>query len=353
MKSRIWALLIVIILALGLVSVASAQDDMTCMGLSSDDCAILQAADANSANIKSFTTNFQFNLTVGGLESVQPGMGEVNIRADGSGPIVMDESKMTADDPTAGLGMAMTINGSTSGTGEDASGSISFVIADGNFYLQNPATGEWEGTALSGVMDELGSSGLPLSPDMLSGEAASAATDPTAMLSQLGLAEEDVMKIVQTPGFLVQERLADESMMGQNMYPFAFTIDFVPLFSSADFQQLLTTLSQSSSDPSMAQVGMMGQMLPMLVKEGSIKMTRWVGADDQFIHRFALDINANVDVSMLAGSTGDSSAAPTGPITLKMSLVVDLTDINNTAAPAAPEGAKIVPVDEFGASLGG
>lgn len=88
-------------------------------------------------------------------------------------------------------------------------------------------------------------------------------------------------------------------------------------------------------------------LLPMLISEGDIQLTRWIGADDMFVHRLVLGINVKVDLGMLMGGMGGSDMPEIEPITLRMSLDVQLSNHNATAAPTAPADAQIIPAEQL------
>lgn len=353
MKSRIVTLLLALVLVLMLVPAVSAQADPSCLGLSADDCTILQTATANSENITSFNLSYKFNLGLSGLSMLAPGTSDIVLTSDGGGPFAMDEAMMTAENPFAGLKLAMDMNGSLSDGTSEQSGSFSFVIVDGNFYMQDPTSGQWAGVNLmdlvtSGALEQ---AGLPITPEMLMGGMAGAnagSTDPMEALSMLGLGDMDPNSLMNIPGFITNARLADESMMGQTMYPFTTTIDMAPLFASPEFNQILNGILETagSSDPSMAQVG---PMVAMLLQNSQLTIStgQWIGADDMFVHRFTLDINAVIDLSALMGSGSGSNTAQLPPINFNMSLDVSLSDINAPVTVVAPEGAEIIPASTF------
>lgn len=363
MKSRLLAILLVFVFVVGMISTVSAQTMDPCTGLSSDDCAILQAADAKAAELTSFTQSFRFNLDVGGLSTLAAMFGaadegapaalSVNAEASNS-PFVLSPN---AEDPTASIAMAMDVSGSVSGMGEgvDSAGTFSFVIADGNFYFMNPETGAWEGFSLKEAIESGAASqaGLPVDPAaLLEGDTSGlgAATDPAAALAEAGLSPEDVEALMNVPGFMGQQRVADAEMHGQTMAAFESTVDIGALFASQEFQNILMKAAQSagSDDPNAAQAAQIGMILPMLVQEASVKMTRWIGLNDQLPHRFVLEVNATVDIGAMMGAAGGSGdVPPMDPITLKLMLDVELAQHNATVAPTAPEGAVVKPLSEF------
>lgn len=352
MKSRLLAILLVFVFVVGMISTVSAQEMDPCLGLSSDDCAILQAADANAATLNSFTASFDFNLELTGLGTLGAMMGStdagtpdsITITANASNsPIVMNAD---AADPSAALAMAMDVNGSISGLGEgtDTSGTFSFVIVDGVFYARDPETGEWQGMTLEDAASELGGAGLPVDPSsLLQGDTSSmdAATDPAALLAEAGLAPEDVEALMNVEGFLGQQRVADTELHGQAMAAFESTVDISALLASSEFQEVLMTAAQSSDDPDAAQAAQIGMLLPMLVQDANVKLTRWIGVNDQLPHRLVLDVNATLDISAMMGAAG-GDAPPMDPVVFTMTLDIELDQHNATTAPVAPEGATMV-----------
>lgn len=349
MKSRLLAFLLVIILVLSLAPLASAQDTVMCFNLSADDCAILQAADAKSAEMTSFRIDYTFNLdaNVSSLAAMGlsegAGPGTIKITSSGGGPFMLDMAKLV-EDPTQAIALAMDLVAAFSDGTTDESANVSFVIVDGVFYMKNPEGEEWVGFSLA---DAMAMSGLPIDPMSLMGSGAG--TDPTALLGAAGMGMGDMEALANIPGFINQERLADEAMMGQTMYPFRTTIDLAALFAAPEFQtmlnQAMSAAGGASGDSSMA---MMGAMIPMLLSNSTltISTTQWIGADDLFTHRFTLDVNASVDLNALMSAAGGTSDAPKlDPITVVLNLAVDLSEINSSFDISAPAGATMMPME--------
>jgi hypothetical protein len=340
MKSRILALLLIFVVALGLVPAVSAQSatpDLTCLGLAEADCALVKEASANAANIKSFEQSFNFSLKIGGLAAMQPGAKDITVTASGSGPISIDPANPTG---------SLELQGSIEGGDTPQSGSLSAVVVNGNLYVKNPK-GEWIGAPLAVLGADLNKqlSTLPMNP-----ATASTTADPAAIskaLEQLGLTEQDFTNLIQTPGFLTHEKLADVQVNGVNTSPFAYTIDFAPLFNSADFEKVINAIvtQASKSDPQAAQYAM---FLPLLKQsKAAIKVTQYISPEDKFVHQFDLDINASVDLSALMGASGASAGATAAsPITLDLKFSIALDKINQPVTVTAPEGAKMATTSE-------
>lgn len=353
MKFRMFALLALLVMLAGIVPFAAAQDvpDLNCLDLSEADCAIVNAAMENTAKMQSFTQTFSFSQSLSGSNALLGATGGMDsaTTAEGSGPIVIDFTQMTGDEPYKGVSMAFEVTG-TDGTD---SGTVSFVIADGIFYIQGE-DGAWKGVPINELMQQSGGmTVMGMDMSMMSPEnMASIAENPMAALGEMEMGDFNLQSVLEIPGFLKQERLADETVDGQNMAVFAYTADISALFQS---EEVTTALSQAvagmmsngaASGQGGAMMQQMGAMLPVILEStvGEVTLTRWIGVDDQFTHRFELDVSATID---LFGGATSANVTPIPPIEFKLNLLVDLTDINSTTAPTAPEGATIVPASEF------
>jgi len=352
MKFRMFALLALLVMLAGIVPFAAAQDvpDLNCLDLSEADCAIVNAAMENTAKMQSFTQTFSFSQSLSGSNALLGATGGMDsaTTAEGGGPIVIDFTQMKGEEPYKGVSMAFEVTGAS---GED-SGTVSFVIVDGIFYIQGE-DGAWKGVAISELMQMEGMTVMGMDMSMMSPEnMAGMAENPMAALGEMEMGDFNLQSVLEIPGFLKQERLADETVDGQNMAVFAYTADISALFQS---EEVTTALSEAvagmmSSGASSGQGGammqQMGAMLPVILEStvGEVTLTRWIGVDDQFAHRLELDVSATID--LFGGATSDN-VTPIPPIEFKLNLLVDLTDINATTAPTAPEGATIVPVEEF------
>lgn len=344
MKSRFIVLLALLVMIAALVPAVSAQADVNCLGLNGDDCTIITTATENIASMQSFTQVFTFELSVSGAAAMTGGMDGVSLKADGGGPFVINTS---VTDPAQMLNMGININGSLSGTGDDQSGSFELVVVDGVGYVKNPATSEWKGAKL----DELLASFSEQAGAMAGGTSGASGgglegltSNPAAMGLATAFMSFDPMKI---PGFLSQERQADAELMGQKMVAFNYTADVGAFLTSPDFQNLVTQSAgvAGQASPDAAQMAMMVPMLAGMAS-GNVNYSRWVGADDGFIHRIAIAADINLDLSAMMGSSGGSDASMP-PINMKMNLTVDLSEINSTTGPTAPEGATIVPAKDL------
>jgi hypothetical protein len=369
-KNRVSLLLLVFACLLALVPAASAQTD--CLNLAASDCEILTAAEANGENMKSAQLNFAFDFSLGGLEAFAPeAAGGVEFHISGTGPFtstgVPDPSLLMSGDAGAFLAlintqMDLTIDVTVPGE-EPVSTPFSFVIVDGVLYFSDPESGQWigmTGETLSAVAEQ--SMGMMSAMSGAGGVDPSTMSDPTAMMSQLppelmtALSSIDPEALAATPGFLNYQRLPDEEMMGQPMIPFQFTADFGTLFKSTEFQSTVNQIMQAAtqmeaSDPEAAQnAAMAAAFVPMILNgtTGTFNVTQWVGSSDQFVHQVALDLQAAMDLSMLAAAAGEASSGQMSPITLDLHIQVSFDQINGTFTIAAPEGAQMLTPEMMG-----
>jgi hypothetical protein len=363
-KHRLSLLLLVFACLLALAPGASAQTD--CLNLAEADCAILQAAEANSENVKSAQISFAIDFSLGGLESFDPSAGGIEFHLSGQGPFtstgVPDPTAMMSGDLASLLdtfNTQMDMNLSITMPDESFSTPFSFVITDGTLYFSDPESGEWvgmTGEALAAQFEQMqGMMGA------MGGVDPSTMSDPTAMMGQLppelitALSTIDFEGLAATPGFLNFQRLGDEQLMGQAMIPFQFTADFGTLFKSAEFQtavnQLMQAAAQMDSGADSAEAAQMMMVVPLFLQNttGTLNVTQWVGSTDQFIHKVAVDLQGAMDLSALAAAGGDASAASQmQPITIDFHFDVSFDQINGTFDIQAPEGARILTPEEMG-----
>jgi len=340
MKSRLFVFVLAFVLILSLVPVVGAQSG-ECYGLSDADCQLMLDAEANSANMNAFNFSFDLDLSVdasaiGAMTGEADAAAKVAVKAAGTGAFMMADSA----DPMSSFALKMDMAGSANdGTG-DQSFDFSFVIKDGMIYIMDPDSGQWMGMSME---DAMAMSDLPIDPSaMLSGGA-----DPSALLGgmggDMGLGDMDMAQ------FVTQQRLGDESMMGQTMYPFQTTVDLAAMLNAPEVQQAITDAMTMASgmggEGGGSEAAMIGMILPMILQNSSatIDVTEWIGADDMFMHKLALDVNASIDLSVLLSMGGDSSMAM-DPITVVLNFWVEMSDINGMVDITVPEGAMIVPM---------
>jgi hypothetical protein len=352
MKLRLMALLCAGLLLLGVLP-AAAQDQaalsaLNCLGLSDSDCAFVKQSAENTSKIQSFTHNFTFSASVSNASQIVEGI-DSSISAQGSGSFAIDDSQTTEASPYSGVNLSIDLSGTLTDSNGDQSVDTSLVIADGNAYLKDSTTGAWRGTALADLAQHpevlsfsLMGMDIPAAQVLQTGMGMTTMGDgQTGTLTADGI---DLMALLQVPGFLSQTRLPDETVGDQNTAVFAYTADIGVLLSNPDVQKSIANMSDSAggSDNPMAQ--QMALMLPILLQNtsGTVTLTRWIGVDDGLPHRVVLDLNAPVDLGIKSGN-----GTPIPPIELKLNLALDLSAINSTTAPTAPDGATLVSAQEF------
>lgn len=370
MKVRFFAFLAILVLVAGLVPVAAAQDDtsaqINCLNLSKDDCTIVQTSLDNLNKIDSLTPSFSLTEAIAGAEAVAPGMG-LDSSADikGSGALVLDRDVLKSDTPYKGATMSFDITGTSNMNGKDTPVDASIALVDGVLYWKDSTTGDWKGVAVADIKDHAAdfmtammsmnssSSGMmggmmgSMMPAIMGQMGQMNGANPGTDMSAMG---DHLTAMLQIPGFVKQERLDDADLLGQKMAVFAYTGDIGVLLKSKDFQKTVNDAmsSMSSGAQSGGAGGQMALMIPALLESttGTVKLTRWIGTDDQFIHQVALDVDCTIDLFGSAASA-NSKATPIPPITLKVNVTFTMDKINSTTAPTAPDGATIIPADSL------
>lgn len=353
MFKRILAVVLVLMLALSIAPLAGAQD-AGCFNLSAEDCEIINGASMNTRTITSFNQDFSINFTVSGLEVLAmlapelPSALEFSVA--GSGPLVVNPGN--AENPIE-LGLDMVVN-AFDGTNALENVELPFIITDGVVYTLG--NGEIIGIPVENADD----AELPLVGGI----------DTDMTLNNIGdLLGDDFDGLLNPSGTdlgsfgdaLNYVRLADESMMGQTMYPFQFLIDVDAVLNSPEILGVLNQAGGLLGDGAEADpmTAMALQLIPTLLAgvESDVMVTQYVGADDNFIHRLTFDLNFAIDLGVLAGGAagGAGSGAQIPPLAVDLTFDVSLSDINSSFDVVAPEGARILSEEEvndlFGSGL--
>ena len=308
MKFRYIALILVLVMSVFAVSAQDGQGLDTCFNLGADDCQFLTAAGENTAaNITSFNSNFTIDFSAAGLGLLDPTLGDITLSIKGSGPIVI-----TPDGDTPFEGMLNLTIVSTGMGDDDVNDEILLILVDNTAYAQ--VNGEWqEPEDATSMFADLGAN--PADVEALA--------DPQA-LAGLSL-------FTSIPGFIDHQRLPDEDMMGQTVVPFQLSMNFTELFQSDMMTAMLPQITSAlpQDDPNMA---LAGQMIPLLAEalDAQLAVTQFVGADDNFVHRLAIDLDANIDMGAIMGTDGMP------PIEIIFDMGFDLNDINSSFDITAP-----------------
>lgn len=336
MKSRLLALVLVLVLSFTLTSTISAQDALdSCYQLSASDCEFLTAALANQATSFNYTMGIDFSADLSATAAMGESSGPTNLSlsAQGNGSFILNPD---AADPNSAVSLSINLQGaSNDGTGETPF-DVSAVVVDGSAYFSSADSGgQWMGGPLDTMLSQ---ADLPFNPiDLITGQA-----DIMGMAGEAGMG--DMGSLADVAGFITKTRLPDEDMMGQTTIPFQTTLDFAALLNAAEFQEIM-----SSSAAGMGDDAAMAMMFIPMLTEGlvaTVNYTQWYGASDSFIHRVQLDLNLNLDLTNLMKMMGGSSEnmpSEIPPITAKLILWFDLTDQNGAVSVVAPEGATMMP----------
>jgi hypothetical protein len=360
MKARLWVCLLIGLLILSVLP-AAAQDDhkeelaaLNCLGLSEADCAIVEGSMQH--DITSFGIDFSFTTSSANTEDIAiPGLGGA-VDVQGSGTVNVDKSAMTEENPLAGIAVAFDITANMTDEEGPTTHDVNFVLADGNIYIHN-AAGEWVGTsvadimehpeALQGMMGNMSFMGMPMPMGQMMQMGPGAMSGDLEDMGEM-MGDFDLERILSLPGFLNQSRLDDETVDGQTMSVFAFTADLGVLLQDEDVQTALSGMmsqGMSGAGGNNPMAGQMAAMMPVVLQNttGTVTLTRWIGADDGLPHRVMVDVQAAID--LFGEASGNNTPIP--PITFSVTLDVKLSGLNDTPAPSAPEGATVVPVEEF------
>jgi hypothetical protein len=339
MRSRLVAILLVLMLMTGLVSAVQAQN-VDCYNLGEADCALLDSATANTATISSARVNGTVTFSLTGLEALAPGTGDITGNLGLSGPIAVRAGAVPP------LATSMELTADVSIPGEDAmTGTMGMAIVDGIIYVQDPESSQWIGLPFEQI-EQMAGAEMPFPLSSLFNPAATSFADLFNMEMLEGFAAAaggsaaeagDMSALADLPGFINFQRLADENLMNQNMAVFSLDMDLAVLFNTPEFMEGLNQglAAAGGADPSMAQIG---AMLPLVLQNSTltVNVSQWVGLDDNYIHQNSLTVKAEVDLSALMGTT-------IPPINFDLTASFSLDEINGTFDIVAPEGATVMP----------
>ena len=300
-------------------NVIQAQDD--CFGLAQADCDILNAANANMADVSSFTYDLSTELSMGGMELLAmmlpglPGGMSLSLESDGT----FDGNGEALEiffDVSAEMGM------------ESAAASATLILVDEVAYIITE-----EGKAFGVKPSDLDTDALPVDIDMEALDMMEL-TETLSMDAFTGLFTDFGMDPSEYTTFA---RLDDVEMMGQTMYPFEFSMDIGGLLNSPEFMGVIGMLAGvGAEDPSMA--GIM-EMVPMLMAgiQSEMSMTEYIGADG-YVHGVSIAFDFAMDLSALFG--------PGEPIEIALVLDMGMDNINSAPSVSAPSDVTILSEDE-------
>jgi hypothetical protein len=333
MKTRLLALVLVLMLSFTLASTVGAQDALdTCYQLSSADCDFLTAALANPASSFNYTMGLDFSADLSVVEAMgEGGPTNVTVSAQGNGAFILNPD---AADPNSAIALSVYLQGAANDGMEETPFDVGLVIVDGNAYFSSmeETGGEWMGAPLDMMLEQ---ADMPFDiMALLSGD-----MDPMDVAGATGMG--DMGGMADASGFITQTRLPDEDMMGQTTYPFQTTFDIAALLNAPEFQEIMSSgMAGMGDDAAMAMM-----FLPMMMDNMvlTVNYTQWYGANDSFIHRIQVDGDVSLDLSALIQMMGEEAPANLPPLTAKLIFWIDLADHNGAVSVVAPEGAMMMP----------
>lgn len=311
---------LVFLLALTLAAPALAQGgDPLCTGLSESDCQLLLGPTTAMAGITSFTTpvwaidvnmsdgteEFAFNANGSGGFQFAPDASEFLVH------LVIEQAAIASADLTQSL-------------------SAEIIFTQDMVYVN--FNGEWYGGEIT--EEDLAELGLGDLSGMLGGE--------TADLGDLSaLADIDLT------GAITTTRGADEQVGGQPVAAFTTDINIaqlvMALLSSPALGEVLgmggEELGMEEMTPEDLQ--MIGAVLTPLLSQTTLSVGQWVGTSDQMLHKIALNMALNLDLSMFDPEIG----AITGDI----SFMSEINGFNQPLAVTFP--ASFRPIEELETQL--
>lgn len=326
--------LFIVILALGISMVGAQESGAFCGDLSGDDCNILVKSGEMMGTLETVAFDFDAAMEMSGVE-VSPGMGESFVMGlSGEGALNTDMDAL--ENFQMEMNASLVIPGDLLGTGSDELG-LSLVMVDGIMYMDMGSLMGMQGMAMW--------MGFDLT---------------TLMADSLGMGMEDMdlggmdlagmEDMFSGNEFMTITRLADANMMGQDMAVFETSLDYSALFSSEGFsgmygEIMAQALAMQGMD--MDSLGMdmdaFMDMMGTMMEEMALSWQQWVGLDDYYTHKFALEFGMDMDMMAMSAAIGE---APTADMPESISFVLggelNLSDFNAPLNIVAPEGAQIM-----------
>lgn len=321
---RVLSVMIMLSLALAAGTPALAQSPHPlCVGMSDEDCAVLQESLENMRGIGSFN-NKEFTVMLGGSGGSSTGN---SLTVIGSGPmLVNEEGHITAFH----FSVSDSLNEEEAQNGE-------IIWLEDMIYIGRPNEAgelEWTGTPTD-------SEGAEFLPDVVSGNL--------------------FIKALEQPGVAVARRIEDAELDGQTMLVFVSDVDLVQMLSTPVFLDVLQSLLAAAPEDMTGgdAGGQFGgdltgavQLLPMLMTRDTVQVTQWVGADDSLIHHVELKIDLSLDAAMIDPALGE--------VSFQLEVVSDLDQLGEPVTIEAPtefDLQETLPLDlgdlDLGALAGG
>jgi len=279
---------------LALLPTAFAQEDT--LGLSADDFALWQQANATSAAQTSFNYAFTLNISATGLGQE---IGDIVGRITGSGAIGETVSMITGGELSAG--------------GETIATPLELRVVGDSLYIA--INGQWFGStleeigALAGGL--AGSAGLPVDPaDLAAGDLGALGGDEATMQLMSGLAQ------LQPSDFVSGTRLADTA---DGFAVIEITVSIADLLVSDAFAPLLSDALMGGANISLdgaavptvdpVQAQMAAQMVGAMFADATFAITQTIDPVTGLVQNTVIDFNLPLGQLMAMGDAGAGAAA--------------------------------------------
>lgn len=327
MKFRSLFLVVFMMMTLLVAGVANAQDGMLdpCLGLSADDCAVINDASANGLNgAESFTMDLSIIFSAGNIPDES--MSAVTFSQIGVMDVATNEASMIGSDIAGSFDVSFSQN-----DGDLEEQLIEFIIVDDILYFS--MEGEWLSVDITRFLEDEGLQaqleGFGLNPEDLMG------ADDGAMADDLPVDIEGLLPLLDVlnlPGFLNYERMGDD---------FVFTVDFSALQAllEEDNAELLNSIVSAAAEVEPTAAFII-PAIPTLINEGTIQITQTVDTGANIISAIGFDMNFAMALGAL--TTGDASAPAT---TVDLNVNIGLSNLDAVGAIEAPANATDITDD--------
>lgn len=327
-----------------------------CFNLPEADCAIIEAAHANSMAAESFQFAYSAQVMASGLELltlfIQNLPSTISIDLSGGGAIHIT--------PDAESSAALALNSAGTIIIDAVTRPVDLPVTIRDGYVYSAITGEnGQREAVYTPLDDALLDGIELPLIGPLGSLVSFSALRGSDIASFGqLINLDALTgLVNMAGDLTErmidyQRAPDVEWQGQTVYPFQLTLDIGALVTAPQMSSRIAGLfiDPTSADPL---AGMIGQMIPRLLTglDSQLIITRYVGADDAFVHRLTVDLTFALDLGTLTQSGASSADSGIPPVTLGLALDVTVSDFNTPQDISVPADARLLTLEETQAEI--
>lgn len=397
MRSKMFGLLIVLVLLLGTFGSAFAQDEMPapyCGDLAAADCELLAAAQMAMMDVQSYKAVGTYDVTLAGIPGLPAEEVKVAVTVDGAfsfddaahaaamglaGKTQEQLMAALAEDPQPILDLIGGWNADAvisvemspevaqglsaqAGVEVPAAANVGIMLVDGVLYADL--------TEIAPLVQGLpeGWIGIP-ALEMLQANAdagvfaqAAAQMDPSALdpstAASLGIAAMLTSGTGQFEKYMSVARLDDTDVDGNAAAVFETTFDLGSLVASPEFAELVKVLAASGAlgegAPSAADIEgtlqMVGMMGPMLFQGLYIGGTETVGLDPQYIYQttagISWDLASLIQMAAMSGQLPEGIDA-NAPVAIDLQTSVTNSEIGVEQTIEAPADAMMIPLEAF------